>query len=237
MEQLNMKRDNWYQLNNNQLKIIAMVTMLIDHIGVGLFSNVLFFRIIGRISFPIFAYMIAEGCTYTRKRASYLGKIALLGVGCQLVYAIAMQDFYQGILITFSLSILTIYAIDGLLRNSNAASAGIVVATLGAVVFLTMIAPEIWKKYGFGVDYGILGVLFPVAVYYAKEKRGKLMATVLMMLSMGVGLGGVQWYAFLAFPFLLVYNGKRGTRNLKYLFYIFYPSHLVLIYLLGLLLG
>ena len=55
-------------LTNNQLKIIAMITMLIDHIGIVLFPQIKIFRIIGRFAFPIFAYMLAEGCTNTKNK-------------------------------------------------------------------------------------------------------------------------------------------------------------------------
>ena len=55
-------------LTNNQLKIIAMISMLIDHIGLQMFPDLLIFRIIGRLAFPIFAYMIAEGCFYTKNK-------------------------------------------------------------------------------------------------------------------------------------------------------------------------
>ena len=60
-----------FGLTNNQLKIIAMISMLIDHIGVAMFPNVMILRIIGRLAFPIFAYMIAEGCFYTKNKARY----------------------------------------------------------------------------------------------------------------------------------------------------------------------
>lgn len=106
-------------LSGNQLKIIAMITMLIDHIGVNLFPSVTILRVIGRLSFPIFAYMIAEGCRYTRDRKNYLFTIAALGILCQLVFYVFTQSLYQGILITFTISIVTIYAIDGLIYGKN----------------------------------------------------------------------------------------------------------------------
>ena len=70
-------------LSNNQLKIIAMISMFIDHLGLQIFPTESIYRIIGRIALPIFAYMIAEGCKYTRKRWLYLLKILSLGLICQ----------------------------------------------------------------------------------------------------------------------------------------------------------
>ena len=59
-------------LSGNMLKILGAVFMLIDHIGVVFFPEVKILRILGRISFPIFAFMIAEGCRYTRNKLRYL---------------------------------------------------------------------------------------------------------------------------------------------------------------------
>ena len=63
-------------LTGNQLKIIAMICMTVDHVGFILFPKQEIFRIIGRLAFPIFAYMIAEGCRYTRNYGRYLGTMA-----------------------------------------------------------------------------------------------------------------------------------------------------------------
>ena len=105
-----------FGFTNNQLKIIAMVSMLCDHIGILFFPGLEIFRIIGRIAFPIFAFMIAEGCRYTKNRAKYLGMIMAMAIAFQAVYFVAMGSLYQGSLVTFSLAIILIYAIDGLVH-------------------------------------------------------------------------------------------------------------------------
>ena len=83
---MNTVKKTKFGLTNNQLKIIAMVSMLLDHVGLLFFPNVAIFRILGRIAFPIFAYMIAEGCRYTKNRAKYLGMIAAMAIVFQVVY-------------------------------------------------------------------------------------------------------------------------------------------------------
>ena len=221
-------------LNNNQLKIIAMVSMLIDHIGEALLPEVYIFRIIGRLAFPIFAYMIAEGCAHTRHRGRYLLNIASLGLACQLVYFFAMGSLYQGILITFSLSIAAIFAIDRFTKKKDLWSALVMSAVLAAVIFISVIAPIIFASQGFVLDYGALGVLTPIAVYYLRDKRLKISASAVILLLRAILYGGFRWYALLAVPLLAIYNGERGKAKLKYLFYIFYPTHLVVIYLLQL---
>ena len=67
-------------LSGNTLKIVAAVSMLLDHIGVVFFPHVAVFRILGRLALPIFAFMIAEGCRYTKNRLRYFLTIFGLGV-------------------------------------------------------------------------------------------------------------------------------------------------------------
>ena len=83
------------------LKIIGMIAMTIDHIGYFLFPQIEAFRIIGRIAYPIFAYMIAEGCRYTRNKVKYLLSVLGVGCGCSAVSYITEASLYQSILITF----------------------------------------------------------------------------------------------------------------------------------------
>mgnify|MGYP002512812198 CR=1 FL=1 len=68
------------------LKLLAAACMLIDHAGMLLFPDKMWMRAVGRLAFPIFAYMIAEGCTYTRSRGKYFAQMAGLALVCQLVY-------------------------------------------------------------------------------------------------------------------------------------------------------
>ena len=99
-------------LSGNQLKLIALVTMTIDHVGMLLFPRLRILRYIGRIAFPIFAYMIAEGCHYTRNRRKYLLSMIFVAALCQVVYFFAMGSLYMSVLVTFSLSIGLIYLAD-----------------------------------------------------------------------------------------------------------------------------
>ncbi len=219
-------------LTNNQLKIIAMASMLIDHVGYMFFPHHEIFRIIGRIAFPIFAYMIAEGCFYTKNRRKHLLLILLLGIGCQAVSTIATESLYQNILLTFSLSIATIFSIDMLLKKRNFKNILAVVLVVSAVVFLTLVAPAIWKNKGFEMDYGIWGVLLPVFVYFSPKKSIKIFFTILILAVRIFLVNTFQAYALLAVVFLILYNGERGKLKMKYVFYIFYPAHLALIYLI-----
>ncbi len=214
-------------LTGNQLKIIAMITMTCDHVGMQLFPQLLWLRMIGRLAMPIYAYMIAEGCRHTRDRKKYLLRLFGLGALCQVVYFVAMGSLYQCILITFSLSVLLICAADSVRAGH---SWGVFAGTTVAVFFLCTILPDLLSGTDFDIDYGLQGVLLPVLIYEGGTK-GLLIGLALVALQ----YGGVQWLAFLAVPLLLLYNGQRGKANIGKLFYWYYPVHLVVIHGLSLI--
>jgi hypothetical protein len=225
-----------FGLSNNILKIIAMLSMFIDHLGVQIYPQIGALRIIGRLALPLFAYMIAEGCFYTKNRARYLILISSLAVACQVVFYIAENSLYQGILVTFSLSIITIYSIDTLFESKDWKK--ILLAVLGIifVIFVSFVMPKLFENEGFEIDYGVIGMLLPVAIYFMSNKILKLVACAFMLVLLALEIGLPQHYAVFALPLLALYNGKRGTKKLKYVFYAFYPLHLILIYLLSFIL-
>ena len=222
-------------LSGNFLKIIALITMTIDHAGLELFDDCIWMRIIGRISFPIFAYMIAEGCTYTKNKIKHFTKIFLLAILCQIVYFVVIESLYQCIFITFSLSIALIYSFDNLLKNRTIKS--IVICFFTTVIFFvaTIILPQVLANTDYKIDYGICGVLLPVFVYFAKQRKDKLLLFAAGLLLLCFYYGGIQWYSLATVPLIALYNGKRGKLKLKNLFYIYYPLHLVAIYFIGVL--
>lgn len=219
-------------LNNNQLKIIAMISMLIDHIGLVLFPKVTVLRYIGRLAFPLYAYMIAEGCRYTKNRKRYLGMIAAMAIVFQIVYFVFMNgSIYQGILVNFSLSIATIYAIESFIKNKKIINRILMVLFVAAVLFAYIYLPIALASYKFDIDYGIWGLLIPIVVYFAPNKwlRAILCGALLVIMSI-VSQKNMQWWSLLTIPLMLLYNGERGSKKLKYLFYVFYPLHLVILY-------
>ena len=215
-------------LTNNQLKILALIFMTVDHIGVRLFPKYQVLRIIGRLAFPIFAYMIAEGCRYTRNKKKYILTMAAFAAVCQLVYFFAMNSLYQCILVTFTLSIALIFAFDHMASKRSARSSAIAFLVFITVTFICVGLPRLVK--GFTVDYGFLGVLLPLFIYTGRNDIEKLFLCAFGLALISIDAYYTQWFSLLALPFLAAYNGRRGKCNLKYLFYIYYPLHLVIIY-------
>ena len=221
-----------FGLTNNQLKILAMITMTVDHIGMLLFPRVLLFRYIGRLAFPIFAFMIAEGCSHTRSLPKYLGSMAVMAAVCQAVSFVATRSLMMGIFVTFSLSILLIMLLKQVREKNTPGTRTAFVLALAAVLAVTEGLPKLLP--GFGVDYGFIGVALPVCVYAAGGKWKKLAvsAAVLALLACYSSWSG-QWLALLALPLLALYNGQRGKWRIKWVFYLYYPAHLAALWLIA----
>lgn len=237
-------------MTGNQLKILALITMTIDHVGVVLLPQYVILRVIGRLTYPIFAYMIAEGCFYTHSKKRYLGGIFALGLVCQLGFFVAMGSLEQSILTSFVLAIITIYALQLVDNRRDFIGVLALIGALALDAFVALALPVILAGTDFSIDYGFWGILLPAFCYAPRiffkkaldKQRLRLMLAcatlgiVLVCIQMNDWMGGIQWFSLFAIVPLACYNGKRGTWPLKHLFYIYYPAHLVAIWGIALLL-
>ena len=230
--------------SNNVLKIIACITMLIDHMGVLLFPKITILRIIGRIAFPIFAFLLAEGCYYTRNKIRHLLVISGFAAVMQVVLFLAtrMNDF--SIFIHFSIAVLLCLVIDLIEKfikeRKVIVSIALILSFLISVIMLILIDKN--TTYFFS-NYGLYGIFVPVVLYIIRKyiKHVHLLVSIIVIcLSMVLMHFFTVWmyqlYGMIACVFILLYNGKKGKYNLKYLFYIFYPLHLVILYAIALIL-
>lgn len=212
-------------LSGNALKLIAAASMLLDHIGFMFFPHSALLRILGRFAFPIYAFMIAEGCRYTKNKLRYFLSVFVLGAACQIVYYLFSGDTYLNILLTFSMSILLIYALQASYETTGWRQ------VLWSVVFASGVIIAVGLDMRLTIDYGFWGIMAAVFVAFAHLRKFPHWAAVVMLgislVLLGSDTGGNQLYALLCLPLLLLYSGKRGKGNMKYFFYIFYPAHLV----------
>ena len=222
-------------LSGNQLKVIAMVTMTIDHIGDILFPQLLWLRLIGRLALPVYAFLIAEGCRQTRSMGRYLGSVALMALLCQATVALC-GSWYQSILVTFSMSIWLIFLLQKLQETKKPLWSNLFAVAVAGVFFVTEMLPGLLSGTDYAVDYGFLGVMLPVVVWLMPKKLWQLMTAAVVLLLMGLSAWS-QLLALGAVPLLALYNGQRGKYNLKWLFYWYYPVHLAIIHLIGMLWG
>jgi len=232
-----------YGLSGNLLKIIAAITMFIDHMGLMLFPTVTVFRIIGRISFPIYAFMIAEGCHHTRNKLRYFLSIFLLGAVCQTVFFIFDGRMYLGILITFSISILTVYALQYFKRALFSYEGNSKTAVIAFAVLIFTVTCVYFLNRAIVIDYGFFGCMTPVivSVFRAPPLNKspalsrldthyvRVFMLLVALLLVYIDLASLQLYSLLAIPLLLLYSGKRGRLKMKYFFYVFYPVHFILL--------
>lgn len=235
------------------LKIIAAVTMFIDHMGLMLFPGQDIFRIIGRLAFPIFAYCIAEGFRYTKNRMRYFLRIFLLGLLCQIVYTVVDRKPYLGILLTFSLSIIVMFFMEcvrvshhglrsmlaeWIKRCTNKTISNAADRTLSMIMTCVVVAAMFILTLYVDVDYGFFGIMLPAFTNLFREKGKRFVMFCACLLALCIDLTSVfplQYWSLLTIPLIALYNGKPGKHRMKYFFYIFYPAHLVLLYALSLI--
>ena len=232
-------------LNGNTLKLLAALFMVFDHVGVMLFPKAAWLRFLGRFAMPLFAFMIAEGCRYTKNKVKHFAMLFGLGVACQIVYYIFdPTNLYLSILLTFSFSVLIIYALQ-YAKKCIFEGKPTTEKLLAVVLVLGLIAAAYRTCQLITVDYGFWGIMMPVFASIfdfhripAPEKLKKLdclpvrvgcmlVAEFLLIVTFSKPL--FQLPALLSFLLLFLYNGEKGRANLKYFFYIFYPLHLALL--------
>jgi len=227
-------------VNRFVFKIIAAATMVIDHFGLILLddSTLIYsiFRIIGRVSFVMFAYMIAEGFFKTKDVKKYLLRLGLAAIILEVF--IIIYYFISDVNMILSFNILwTLFA--GLLslylfyhKNNY----------LKILVLPIVIISELFFSYG---SYGVLMIIF-FGMYQSKVKT--LISVVFLNLiyityPLAYFIQGYQfarfpveqWFSLGAIVFIFLYNGLPGKYKLKWFFYLFYPGHLLLLYLIDIL--
>ncbi len=237
-------------MTSNQLKTVACITMAIDHVGFLLFPNIIILRYIGRIALPLFAYFIAEGCLHTRSKTKYFLQIFAMAIACQLFYigesiiGGGIYSVYLNILFTFSLSIVVCSAYLRLaetVREKNKKRLAKDIALFAAALCLSVFCCT-GLSWVFGIpvtiDYSMAGVLLPLSALIFTDKKKRFIAfsigTVLYCLFWCFDRPYV-WFALLALPLIALYNGKRGSRKMKWVFYFFYPLHFAVIYVIDLI--
>ena len=249
--------------NGATLKLIACALMLIDHIGfIFLMANTTeytIFRGIGRLAFPIFAFFIAEGCKYTKNKFRHFAMIFSAGVICEIFIVLFTRQFIGNIFLTFSVSIALIYLLE--IVKKSIFDKKIFDAVLGVIAFISAVIAlnfaftitidnvELFMlPQKFTLDYGLYGILAPVAISLfdfsrientpSAIKKLDCLPVKLLLLSLALlplalsqpyGFRHIQFLQYLAIPLLLLYNGKKGF-NIKYFFYLFYPLHMVVLY-------
>ena len=228
----------FHVLSNSALKVIAVVTMVIDHIGVVFLSktNIALLstagytltlyelsRDIGRLSFPLFAFLLAEGFMRTRDRKKYGWRLFAFALISEIPWNLEHRGtiFFpesQNVFFTLLLGYLAMCAIYQAEQEQ------------GKKRIMYLLAPFALLTLSFFscADYGFYGVGF-ILMLWLLRKHPVCRAVV------GVCMLPSRWIGGLAFIPMGMYNGKRGFikgRVLQFAFYAFYPAHMLLFYLI-----
>lgn len=216
------------------LKTIGIISMAFDHAGISILGNFSFFNLIGRLAFPLFAFQSTEGYIHTKNFKKHIMKLLLFACISQIPFMLFLSTFSNDIfslnvLFTFVLGLLAIYLYD---KSSNKFLGFLFVLILGIIAqFLK-------------TDYGIYGIFLMFIFYVLKNKKALMLlsSTILMILFYGsyiIRFPNVKviYFLYMIFSclslfFIGFYNTKEGPKA-KYLFYIFYPLHLIILYFIS----
>lgn len=221
------------RLTTFHLKLIALLTMTIDHIGYYLIPvsdpNYVWFRFIGRIAFVLFAFLSAEAMAHTRHPWRYVATLAVFGVVFDVVVYLVTGDQIGNIFLTLALGAFAIRLVQYKKWWS-----------LAAILPLTL---ALWGRYvgiNFYYDYGIYGTAVMMVFYLTRPNRVNAILAffILTIASVMYSMSnyGFQANAVIAVPFIALYSGQPGFRHplWKWFNYVYYPAHILVLYGLSL---
>lgn len=210
------------------LKIIAIVSMVIDHCAYFLMdkNSTLYeaMRCVGRIAFPVFAFLIAEGFAYTHNRKRYFTRLLVFAVISEVSwYLLNGADGTHNVMFTLALGVVALAVLEKLKENS----------VLCGIAILSIAYLATWS----GVDYEWRGILMILVFNLLRNQNDNLpfpygrMMQLLCAFPLMMHYGSIG--ALLACMTIFLYDGARGFIKgnvAKYGFYAFYPVHLLLIW-------
>lgn len=208
-----------YDLGRDVLKLIAIITMTIDHLGAIIFTQNVILRVIGRIAFPIFSYLLVLGFESTRNVNNYLLRLFIFAIISQLPFSLALgYGLFESLNIFFTLLFGVMFLMEPILA--------LIPLTLSFFIYF---------------DYGLYGivVIYCMNLLQRDIKEGSIAFIVLNLLFFA--LSPTQTFSLLSLPLIILHKKgilKKETHQMdvypvwrKYLFYIYYPSHLTALYL------
>ncbi len=232
------------------LKLIAVITMLIDH-AAATFSDILpkpvviVMHIVGRFAMPIFCFLVAQGLFYSKNVQKYLARLFAFALISEIPFDLCLKGSFlefttQNVFFTLFLGLLGIMLFDFFAAKNLPVLSLISILACAAAAYLIE------------SDYDAFGVLFVFIFYMCRGNNFRMAMfftiavftffTMQALLHNGITTGTIVNLAQLgALPLLLFYNGKKGfsgktptqSKALQYGFYLFYPVHLVTLFFLG----
>ena len=230
--QVHSSQSGTFDISAAMLHIIAMTFMLMDHLWATLLPAQDWLTCVGRLAFPIFAFMAVEGYFHTHSFKKYILRLLLFAVLSEIPFDLAFSGkawypAYQNVFFTLLLGLLVIAGLHLVEQHFAGTTVGKTILRVGlnAVIILTGCVLALVLK----TDYDFKGILAITVLYlFRNRKKAQMWAGVIIFLLMD----SLEMFAALSFILIWFYNGTRGRQN-KYFFYFFYPAHFLLLQLLG----
>lgn len=215
-------------LDGTALKLIALLSMVLDHVGDNFFPDQIWMRALGRMAMPLFAFCVAEGYCHTRDRRRYLLRLGLFAliseIPFDLVTAGRVLEFgHQNIMASFFWAVLALLVREALLARLPGKGGKLLSFALLAVFWVASLF--------LGLDCTMVSVGLVILFVLLHDRPLPLRCALGMGFYLLLRNKGLYLFGLAGFLPLLFYNGERG-RGLKWLFYGFYPGHLLLIWLI-----
>lgn len=200
------------------LKIIALITMMIDHYGAIFQNNIHIYRIIGRLAFPIYSFLLVEGYFNTRNIKKYAIRLFIFALISEIPFDLAFYGSvgleHQNIFFTLLIGLGTIYFIDH--KEKYNIKNGYIFLFSGILAIIL------------AVDYNFVGIIYILAFYFTREYPKTIRiprVALIIFLANLVSMSITQQYALLTLPIIYLYNEELGPKNkaLQVLFYAAYP--------------
>ena len=212
-------------ISGTGLKIIAVISMLIDHFGAIFLDPTTIpyevSRMIGRISFPIFCFLLVEGFLHTKNVKKYALRLALFAFYSEIPFDFAFRCtlFYkdaQNVLFTLLIGLMAVICLEYIEIHF------FFKPVRRVLCYIATMAAWMDLAHFLKTDYSYFGVLVIGIFYLMRENRESAILTVCLLLCFQDPL---ELFAYFCVPLIYCYNGERGMPT-KYFFYIFYPVHL-----------
>ena len=230
------------------LKLIACISMLIDHVGAvlygaGVIRNLTlyyFMRIAGRIAFPFYVFMLVEGAFHTKSRLKYLIRLFVFALISEIPFDMAfnmsvLEFGSQNVFFTLALGLAAIIPVFFAVESTGKKRLALAAVSVLSVAACSAAAMFLKTDYGFGgvLTVAVIAVLTIPAKYVSVSKPIKRLinsaAYVIGVIALALILdNSIEYFALAGLVFIAAYNGKKGYSGglLKYAFYAYYPLHL-----------
>ncbi len=219
-----------FKVNGNQIKLFACFSMLIDHIGLNFFRGTpwyYYFRVFGRLAFPLYLFLLVEGALHTKDRKMYLGRLLFFALLSEIPFNLGTRGKLlapdkQNVLWTLALVLGCIWVLEWAVREGYQP---LYMMSAGAVVFLALTAAELMHT-----DYRSIGVASGLAIYVLHRYRplNVIFSVFILCLSVWWEIAAIVT----ALPAAICYDGTRGEAGkwTKWAFYAFYPVHFLILW-------